>query len=90
MICWRSARVVLGAMRLCLSRGAERPAPRTPSGARTPGAFFFGGAHCRSPVPLRLVFFIVRLPCGGWGVWVLRVGRLGARLGVIFRVAKRR
>lgn len=83
MICWRIARVVLGAMRLRLSRGAERPAPRTPSGGRTPAAFFFGGRSLPLPqTPSASVFHSL--------VAVRRVGRLGVRLGVLGRVAIRR
>ena len=39
------------------SRGAERPAPRTPSGGRTPAAIFFGGSSLPAPhTPLASVF----------------------------------
>ena len=39
------------------SRGAERPAPRTPSGGRTPTAIFFWGASLPAPlIPLASVF----------------------------------
>lgn len=83
MICWHIAHVVLGAMRLRLSRGAERPAPRTPSGGRTPAAFFFRGRSLPLPrTPSASVFHS--------SVALRRVRRLGARLGVIFRVAIRR
>ena len=83
MICWRSAGVVLAAKRLRLSRGPERPVPRTPSGGRTPAAFFFRGRSLPLPrAPSASVFHSL--------VAVRRVGRLGARLGASGCVAKRR
>lgn len=65
-------RVVLGATRLRLSRWAERPAPRTPSGDGTAAAIFFGG---RSLPPLQtspasvfhgIVSTLVVLGSAGW------------------------
>lgn len=83
MICWRIAHVVLGAMRLRLSRGSERPDPRTPSGGRTPAAFFFRGRSLPLPrAPSASVFHS--------SVALRRVRRLGARLGALGRVAIRR
>lgn len=74
---------MLAAKRLRLSRGPERPVPRTPSGGRTPAAFFFGGFSLATPqTPLPSVFHSL--------VAVRRVGRLGARVGISGRVAIRR
>lgn len=66
---------VLGASPLRLSRGAERPAPRTPSGGGTAAAFFLGPLIAAPQTP-GLVFFMV-LP--GVLVWwlVLVVGLAG-------------
>lgn len=70
--------VVLGATRLRLSRWAERPAPRTPSGGGTAAAIFFGGFSLATPQPpLPSVFHgivstLAGLGSAGWGVrgWV--------------------
>lgn len=56
---------MLGASLLRPSRGAERPAPRTPSGGGTAAAFFLGPLIAAPHTP-RLVFFIVLSEVLGW------------------------